>query len=324
MRYRKIGRWGVRVSVLGLGSWLTYGGSVEEQTARDCVKRAYAAGVPFFDTANVYAGGRAEEIYGRALSDVRRDSIVLATKVYFPMGNGPNDRGLSRKHIREQIDASLGRLGVDYVDLYQCHRYDSTTPLEETCSAMNDLVRAGKILYWGVSEWTADQIAAACDLARARGWAEPISNQPQYSALWRRVEERVFPTCREFGLGNVVWSPLAMGVLTGKYGSGNAVPAGSRAAGPAGRMMGEYVTQPILAAVARLRPLAEQAHCTVAQLALAWAIRDDVVAAAIVGASRPEQLDETLAAGDLDIDPAIFEELERILEPVTPYEPYTA
>ncbi len=153
MHYRKIGRWGTRVSAIGLGSWLTYGGSVEEQTARACVKKAYEAGVTFFDTANVYAGGRAEEIYGRALSELRRDSIVLATKVYFPMGNGPNDRGLSRKHIREQINASLQRLGVDYVDLYQCHRYDPTTPLEETCSAMNDLVRAGKILYWGVSEW---------------------------------------------------------------------------------------------------------------------------------------------------------------------------
>jgi len=324
MRYRKIGRWGVQVSALGLGSWLTYGGSVEEQTARACVRKAYERGVTFFDTANVYAGGRAEEIVGRAIAELRRDSIVLATKVYFPMGNGPNDRGLSRKHVREQIDASLRRLGVEYVDLYQCHRYDPTTPLEETCAAMNDLVRAGKILYWGTSEWTADQIAAACTLARARGWAEPISNQPQYSALWRRVEERVLPTCREFGLGNVVWSPLAMGVLTGKYARTGAAPAGSRAAGPAGRMMEEYVTQPILDAVAQLRPLAERAHCTLAQLALAWCLRDEVVSAAIVGATRPEQLDETLAAADLDVDPAIFEEVNRILEPVAPYEPYTA
>ncbi len=324
MRYRKIGRWGLRVSAIGLGSWLTYGGSVEEQTARACVKKAYDAGVTFFDTANVYAGGRAEEIYGRALSELRRDSIVLATKVYFPMGNGPNDRGLSRKHVREQIDASLRRLGVEYVDLYQCHRYDTTTPLEETVRAMDDLVRAGKILYWGVSEWTADQIAAACDLARARGWAEPVSNQPQYSALWRRAEERVFPTCREYGIGNVVWSPLAMGVLTGKYERTGAAPAGSRAAGSAGRMMAEYVTQPILDAVARVRPLAARANCTLAQLSLAWAVRDDVVSSAIVGASRPEQLDETLAAADLEIDPAIFDEMSQILFPVAPYEPYSA
>jgi voltage-dependent potassium channel beta subunit len=324
MRYRKIGRWGLRVSALGLGSWLTYGGSVDRETARACIRKAYEAGVTFFDTANVYANGRAEEILGDAVEELPRESLVLATKVYFPMGNGPNERGLSRKHIREQIDASLRRMGVAYVDLYQCHRYDVTTPLEETCSAMNDLVRAGKILYWGVSEWNADQIAEACNIARARGWAEPISNQPQYSALWRRVEERVFPTCREFGLGNVVWSPLAMGVLTGKYVRAGEAPAGSRAASPAGRMMEEYVTQPILDAVAALRPLAERAHCTLAQLALAWCLRDDVVSAAIVGATRPEQLDETLKAADLSIDPAIFAEMNRILEPNAPYEPYTA
>jgi aryl-alcohol dehydrogenase-like predicted oxidoreductase len=312
------------VSVVGLGSWLTYGGSVEEEAGRACIRRAYELGVTFFDTANVYAGGRAEEIVGRAIAGFARESIVLATKVYFPMGNGPNDRGLSRKHIREQSDASLRRLGVDYVDLYQCHRYDTHTPLEETCAAMNDLIAAGKILYWGVSEWTADQIGAACTLARARGWAEPISNQPQYSALWRRVEPRVFPVCREFGLGNVVWSPMAMGVLTGKYVRAGQPPSGSRAAGPAGRMMEEYVTQPILDAVQQVRPLAERAHCTLAQLALAWCLRDDVVSAVIVGATKPEQLDETVAAADLDVDPAILEEIDHILAPVAPFEPYTA
>ena len=181
---------GDAVSTVGLGSWLTYGGSVEEATARACMRRAYELGVTFFDTANVYARGRAEEVVGRAIKDFARDSIVLATKVYFPMGDGPNDRGLSRKHIRMQIDASLRRLDVEYVDLYQCHRYDEDTPLDETCGAMNDLVRTGKILYWGVSEWNADQITAACTLARENGWAEPISNQPQYSALWRHVAAR--------------------------------------------------------------------------------------------------------------------------------------
>jgi voltage-dependent potassium channel beta subunit len=321
MHYRKLGRWGMAVSAIGLGSWLTYGGSVEEETARRCVRRAYDRGVTFFDTANVYAMGRAEEILGRALADLPRSDVVLATKVFFPMGNGPNDRGLSRKHIRGQIDASLRRLGVEYVDLYQCHRYDVRTPLEETCGAMNDLVRTGKILYWGTSEWTADQIVAGCTLARARGWAEPVSNQPQYSALWRGAEERVFPTCREFGLGNVAWSPLAMGVLTGKYARADRVPPGSRAAGPGGRMMGEYTSQRILDAVQQLRPLAERAGCTPAQLALAWCLRDEIVAAAIVGATRPEQLDETLAAADLEIDWAVFSELERILAPVAPYDP---
>ena len=318
MQYRNIGRWGMRVSSVGLGSWLTYGGSVEEATARACMRRAYELGVTFFDTANVYAHGRAEEVVGRAIKDFARDSVVLATKVYFPMGNGPNDAGLSRKHIRMQIDASLRRLDVDYVDLYQCHRYDEDTPLDETCGAMNDLVRAGKILYWGTSEWSADQITAACTLARENGWAAPISNQPQYSALWRHVQRDVFPACREFGLGNVVWSPLAQGILSGKYTSARTVPAGTRAASNAAGMMTDYFTQPVLDAVARIKPLAERAGCTMAQLALAWCLRDVIVAAVIVGATRPEQVDENVAAADLKIDPAIFQAMDQILTPVAP------
>jgi aryl-alcohol dehydrogenase-like predicted oxidoreductase len=301
---------------------LTYGGSVEEDAARACMQRAFERGVTFFDTANVYARGRAEEVVGRQIREFPRHEIVLATKVYFSMGDGPNDRGLSRKHIREQIDASLRRLGVDYVDLYQCHRYDVTAPLEETVQAMDDLVRAGKILYWGVSEWNADQIAAAVARARARGRAEPVSNQPQYSALWRRVEARVFPTCREYGLGNVVWSPLAMGILTGKYTDAANPPAGTRAAGRAKDMMEDYFSQPVLDAVQKLIPLAQRAGCSLAQLALAWCLRDDVVSSVIVGASRVEQVDDNVAATDLTIDPAIFAEMERVLEPVTPHEPY--
>ena len=324
MRYRKLGRSGVKVSAVGIGSWLTYGGSVEEDTARRCLLRAYERGVTFWDTANVYARGRAEEVVGRVLPEVARDQIVLATKVYFSMGDGPNDRGLSRKHIREQCDASLRRLGVDYIDLYQCHRYDLATPLEETVRAMDDLVRAGKVLYWGVSEWNADQIAAACDLARARGWAEPSSNQPQYSALWRRVEPRVFPACREFGLGNVVWSPLAMGILTGKYTEAAKPPAGTRAAGRSAEMMEDYFTQPVLDAVQRLKPLADEAHCTLAQLALAWCLREEVVSSVIVGATRPEQVDDNVAAADLDIDSSVFARMNDILAPVAPFEPYTA
>ncbi|GAC1538730.1 MAG: aldo/keto reductase family protein [Candidatus Velthaea sp.] len=322
MRYRKLGRWGVNVSAVGLGSWLTYGGSVEEDAAKACIERAFELGINFFDTANVYARGRSEEVVGRVIAQFDRDDIVLATKVFFSMGEGPNDRGLSRKHIREQIDRSLTRLGVDYVDLYQCHRYDVNTPLEETCAAMNDLVRNGKILYWGVSEWNADQIAAAVTLARARGWAEPVSNQPQYSALWRRVESRVLPACREYGLGNVVWSPLAMGILTGKYTDAAEPPAGTRAAGSGAGMMEDYFTQPVLDAVQRLKPLAEGAHCTLAQLALAWCLRDDVISSVIVGATRPGQVDDNAVAADLDIDPAVFDEIGRILAPVAPFEPY--
>jgi voltage-dependent potassium channel beta subunit len=324
VRYRQVGRWGVKVSSVGLGSWLTYGGSVEEDAARACMQRAFELGVTFFDTANVYARGRAEEVVGRKIREFPRHEIVLATKVYFPMGRGPNDGGLSRKHIREQIDASLRRLDVEYVDLYQCHRYDTTTPLEETVRAMDDLVRAGKILYWGVSEWNADQIAAAVTLARARGWAEPVSNQPQYNALWRRVEPRVFPTCREYGLGNVVWSPLAMGILSGKYSDASKPPSGTRAAGSSAGMMEDYFNQHVLDAVQRLRPLAEEAHCTLAQLALAWCLRSDVVSSVIVGATRPEQVDDNVAAADLDIDPEIFRRIDDILAPVAPYEPYTA
>jgi aryl-alcohol dehydrogenase-like predicted oxidoreductase len=322
MRYRQLGKWGIQVSAVGLGSWLTYGGSVEEATARACIRRAFERGVTFFDTANVYGGGRAEEVVGRAIRDFPREGIVLATKVFFPMGPGPNDQGLSRKHIRAQIDASLRRLGVEYVDLYQCHRYDPHTPLEETCGAMNDLVRAGKILYWGVSEWNPDQIAAAVTTARGHGWAVPVSNQPQYSALWRRVERGVFPACREFGLGNVVWSPLAMGVLTGKYTSAQRPPGGTRAASADGEMMEEYLTAPILDAVQKLAPLAQRAGCTIAQLALAWCLRVNVVSAVIVGATRPEQVDDNVAAADLDVDAEIFHQMDHLLEDVALDQPY--
>ncbi len=324
MRYRNLGRAGVKISVVGLGSWLTYGGSVEEDAARACIVRAFEKGVNFFDTANVYARGRSEEVVGRAIAPFRRDDIVLATKVYFTMGDGPNDRGLSRKHVTEQCHASLKRLNVDYIDLYQCHRYDRGTPLEETVSVMNDLIRQGKILYWGVSEWTADQIAAACNLARARGWSEPVSNQPQYSALWRRVEERVLPTCGEYGIGNVVWSPLAMGILTGKYTDAKAPPAGSRAAGSSADMMEDYFTQPVLDAVANVKPLADEAGTTLGRLALAWCLRRPEVASVIVGATTTDHVNDNVAAADLDIDARIFARMDAILQPVAPHEPYLA
>ena len=301
MRFRKLGQWGMKVSTVGLGSWLTYGGTVEEEQAVACIHRAWDLGVTFFDTANVYARGRAEEVMGRALAEHPRDQYVLATKVYFPMGDGPNDRGLSRKHVTEQCHASLRRLGVDHIDLYQCHRYDEDTPLEETARAMDDLIRRGTILYWGVSEWSAGQIRAAVDLCRAQGWAPPVSNQPQYSALWRRIDAEVVPATEELGLGNVVWSPLAMGVLAGRYTSVDDLPADSRAAGPGAQFVQGYLTQEILDAVQGVKALAEEAGATLPQMALAWCLRQAAVSAVIVGASRPGQLDDTVAAADLDI-----------------------
>lgn len=324
MRFRNLGRWGVKVSSVGLGSWLTYGGTVEEEAAKACIARAYERGITFFDTADVYSRGRAEEVMGRALSVYRRSSYVLATKVYFQVGDGPNDRGLSRKHIFEQCHGSLLRLGADYIDLYQCHRYDRSTPLEETCAAMNDLIHQGKVLYWGVSEWNADQLAAAVMLARARGWAEPVSNQPQYSALWRRIEKRVLPTCGEYGIGNVVWSPLAMGILTGKYTTASAPPQDSRAAGQHADMMEDYFKEPILEAVQRCIPLAQEAGCTLGQLSLAWCLRRPEVSSVIVGASKPDHVDENAAAADLDVDPHIFAQMDEILAPVAPEEEYVS
>ncbi len=323
MQYRNLGHSGLKLSVVGLGSWLTYGGNVGADTARACVMRAWELGINFIDTANVYAHGAAEEVLGPIVKDLNRDALVLATKVYFPMGDSVNERGLSRKHIHDQLHHSLRRLQVDYVDLYQCHRYDLTTPLEETCEMMNDLVRAGKILYWGVSEWNADQIAAAVNLCRARGWAVPVSNQPQYSALWRRIEERVLPACEQYGLGNVVWSPLAMGILTGKYTDAKHPPAGTRAAGANAEMMEDYFTQPVLDAVQKLKPLAQKAGCSLGQLALAWCLRERAVASVIVGATKVEYVDDNAAAADLKIDPTIFNEMNKILEPVVPFEPYT-
>jgi aryl-alcohol dehydrogenase-like predicted oxidoreductase len=316
LEYRRLGASGVRLSAVGLGSWLTYGGAVEKSTARRCIERALELGVNFVDTANVYDRGRAEEVVGGALSRRARESYVLATKVYFPMGEGPNDRGLSRKHVFEQCHQSLRRLGVDYIDLYQCHRWDDETPLEETCGIMDDLCGQGKILYWGVSEWSAAQIRAAVDLCRARGWRSPVSNQPEYNALQPAVEREVFPTTRELGLGNVVWSPLAQGILTGKYRALDDLPPGSRAAGPQSGFMRRYWRAEVLDAVARLAPLAAKAGCPVSQLALAWCLRRPEVTSVIVGATSTRHLDENVGAAGLAIDPAVLEEMDRLLAPV--------
>ncbi len=316
MRYRNLGESGLKVSTVALGSWLTYGTSVEEAAALRCVARAYDLGVILFDTANVYARGRAEEVVGRALSEYPRDSYVLATKVYFPMGDGPNDRGLSRKHVVEQCHASLRRLGVEYVDLYQCHRYDAGTPLEETCEVMDDLIRQGKALYWGVSEWSAVQIEEAVELCAEAGWSLPVSNQPEYSALQRRIEADVLPLCEEIGIGNIVWSPLAQGILTGKYRTPDDLPEGSRAATPQGQFMGRLLREDVLAAVEEFVAIAREADVTPAQLALAWCLRQPAVSSVIVGATRESQVEENVAAADLELDAAVFDAVDDALAAV--------
>jgi voltage-dependent potassium channel beta subunit len=315
VQYRKLGRWGVQVSAVGLGSWLTYGASVSDDVASACIHRAYDDGVNFFDTANGYARGRAEEVVGKVLADFPRESFVLATKVFFPMSRRPNDSGLSRKHVFEQAHQSLRRLGVDYIDLYQCHRYDRETPLDETCRIMDDLVRQGKVLYWGVSEWSADQIARAVDLCRAEGWAVPVSNQPQYSALWRVIEPDVLPTCADVGMGNVVWSPLAGGILTGKYRSTDEIPTGSRGSGSDAMFVRRWMDQGLLDAVQDLRGIAGEAGCTLAQLAVAWCLREPMVSSVIVGATRVEQVDENAAGADVEIDDELLAGVDEILAP---------
>jgi aryl-alcohol dehydrogenase-like predicted oxidoreductase len=320
MEYRRLGRTGVQISAIGLGSWLTYGHAVDRRRAQACVKRAFELGVTFFDTADVYHVGAAEEEMGLALEGITRSDYVLATKCYFPVGKGPNDRGLSRKHIMESIDKSLRRLHTDYVDLYQCHRYDEDTPLDETLRALDDLVTSGKVLYAGVSEWSADQVKAAADYADAHNLDRIASNQPQYSMLWRRIEKQVIPTCEELGIGQVVWSPLAQGLLTGKYRKGEPPPPDSRAADDlANTFISGYMRDEILDAVERLRPIAEGLNQTMAQLALAWVLRQPNVSSAIIGASRPEQVDENVTAADLRLDKATLAEIDRALDGVIQY-----
>ena len=309
MKYRKLGASDLEVSEISLGSWLTFGVGVEADRTRACVDRAFSLGINFIDTANVYGRGAAETVLGEAMSARPRDSYVLATKVFFPMSD--TDKGLSRAQIHKQIDASLRRLRVDHVDLYQCHRYDPATPLVETMEALSEVVRAGKARYIGFSEWSPDQIEAALAVP---GVERFVSSQPQYSMLHRRPEEKVIPLCVANGVSQIVWSPLAQGVLSGKYAPGSKPPADSRAASDTmGGMMGNWLRDDILQAVRKLKPLAEEAGCSLSQFALAWVLREPNVASAIVGASRPEQLDENAAAVDLTVDPALFERAEQIL-----------
>lgn len=314
MKYRRLGKSGVKVSEISLGSWLTYGGSVEDDTATRCIDRAYELGINFFDTANVYRRGEAEKVVGRALAKYPRDSFVLATKGFGQMGEGPNDRGLSRKHIFEQVHASLKRLNVDYIDLWQCHRYDTETPLEETLRAIDDLIRQGKILYAGVSEWTPVQIQDALRIADKFLLDRIVSNQPQYSMLQRYIEKDIIPLCEREGIGQVVWSPLAQGVLTGKYRPGATLPEGSRAVHPAtSKAISGLLTEENLQRVEKLRKVAETKDCTVAQLALAWVLRQPNVSSAIVGASRPEQVDDNVGAIRVELSAEDIAAIEEIL-----------
>jgi aryl-alcohol dehydrogenase-like predicted oxidoreductase len=326
MEFRRLGRSGLTVSAISYGNWLTHGGQVEEEQALACVRAALDAGITTFDTADVYAGTRAESVLGRALSGQRRESLEIFTKVYFPTGQGQNDQGLGRKHITESIHASLRRLGTDYVDLYQAHRYDPSTPLEETMSAMADLVHQGKVLYLGVSEWNPEQIAAGAELARQL-CVPLVSNQPQYSMLWRVIEPAVVPTCEREGLSQIVWSPVAQGVLTGKYRPGAELPNGSRAtdekAGGA-QMISHWMRDEVLARVQELRPIAEQAGLSMAALAVAWVLQNPNVASAIIGASRPEQVRDNVAAAGVTLRPELLRRIDEILGDVARRDPEQA
>jgi aryl-alcohol dehydrogenase-like predicted oxidoreductase len=323
MEFRYLGRSGLKVSAIAYGNWITHGSQVEDETATACVRAALDAGITTFDTADVYANGAAESVLGRALAGERRESLEIFTKVYWPTGpGGPNDMGLSRKHIRESIDASLRRLRTDYVDLYQAHRYDVETPLEETMTAFADLVRAGKVLYVGVSEWTADQIRAAAELASELR-IQLVSSQPQYSMLWRVIEGEIVPTCEELGLSQIVWSPIAQGVLTGKYRPGQPPPEGSRATDASGgaSFVKRFLDDEILERVQALAPLAEEAGLTMAQLAVAWVLNQRNVAAAIVGASRPQQVTDNVGAVGRTLDADLLARIDEVLDDVVVRDP---
>ncbi|NMM30123.1 MAG: aldo/keto reductase [Cellulomonas sp.] len=316
VNYRFLGSSGLKISEITYGNWLTHGSQVENDTAVACVHAALDVGITTFDTADVYANTKAESVLGEALRGQRRQSLEIFTKVYWPTGpGGANDSGLSRKHILESIDGSLERLQTDYVDLYQAHRYDRSTPLEETMQAFADIVRAGKALYIGVSEWTAEQLRAGHALATELGF-QLISNQPQYSALWRVIEAEVVPASKELGISQIVWSPVAQGVLSGKYAPGAPVPAGSRAADQKGgaQMIQRFLERPqVLARVQDLRPIADELGLTLAQLAVAWVLQNDNVAAALIGASRPEQVRENVKASGVTIPAELLVRIDEAL-----------
>jgi aryl-alcohol dehydrogenase-like predicted oxidoreductase len=323
MDYRYLGHSGLKISELTYGNWLTHGSQVENDVATECVRAALDVGITSFDTADVYANTIAEEVLGAALDGERRESLEIFTKVYWPTGpGGPNDSGLSRKHIMESINGSLRRLRTDYVDLYQAHRYDTETPLEETMLAFADVVRAGKALYIGVSEWTADQIRSAHALAGELG-VHLISSQPQYSMLWRVIEGEVIPTSRQLGISQIVFSPLAQGVLTGKYVPGLAPPAGSRATDEKGgaNFISRFLKDDVLTRVQALKPIADDAGLSLAQLGVTWVLQNDNVAAAIIGASRPEQVKENVAAVGVRLEPELLARIDETLGDIVVRDP---
>jgi len=315
MQYRRLGKTGLKVSEISLGSWLTYGGYVENEQAAKTIHKAYELGINFFDTANVYRGGEAEKVVGKALKEYPRESYVLATKVFWPMGEGVNDRGLSRKHIMEQAHLSLKRLDVDYVDIYYAHRYDVETPLEETLRAFDDLVTQGKVLYIGVSEWTATQILDAVHIADKRLLDRIVVNQPVYNMFNRYIEKEVIPISKEHGIGQVVFSPLAQGMLTGKYKQGESAPAGSRLSDPNAKIFLErYLTPENFERIDKLQEIAHELGISLAQLALAWVLREENVASALIGASKPEQVEENVKAVGIKLTNDLLTKIEEILK----------
>jgi aryl-alcohol dehydrogenase-like predicted oxidoreductase len=323
MEFRHLGRSGLKISEITYGNWITHGGQVEADAATACVRAALDAGITSFDTADVYAGGRAERVLGEALAGEKRSSIEIFTKVYWPTGPGPNDRGLSRKHVRDSIEGSLRRLGTDYVDLYQAHRYDYETPLEETMEAFAAVVNSGKALYIGVSEWRAEEIRAAKAIADELR-VPLVSNQPQYSALYRVPEAEVIPVCRELGISQICFSPIAQGVLTGKYLPGQPVPEGSRATdqkGGGANFISRWMKDDVLARVQELAPIAADLGLSMAALAVAWVLQEENVAAAIIGASRPEQVLDNVKAAGVRLDPEVTARMDEVLKPVARTDP---
>ncbi len=323
MEYRRLGRSGMYISEITFGNWITHGSQVEEDAAKKCVRAALDCGITTFDTADVYAGTRAETVLGKALKGVRRESYEVLTKVYWPTGPGKNDRGLSRKHIMESVHASLRRLQTDHIDLYQFHRFDYETPLEESLSAFDDLIRQGKVMYIGFSEWNAEQIADAIKIQDQRGYTRFVSSQPQYSMLWRVIESKVDPLCRAEGIGQIVWSPIAQGVLTGKYLPGKKAPKGSRATDKKGgaNMISGWMRDEVLTAVQKLQPIADREGLTLAQLAVAWVLQNPNVSAAIIGATKPAQIKENVKASGVKLSTETMREIDSVLGSIPEKDP---
>lgn len=315
MEYRRLGRSGMYVSEITYGNWITHGSQVEAEAAKKCVRTALDCGITTFDTADVYAGTRAEVVLGKALKGVKRESYELFTKVYFPTGTGKNDRGSSRKHIMESVHASLKRLQTDHIDLYQFHRFDFETPLDESLSAFDDLIRQGKVMYIGFSEWDRDQISQALKIQDARGYDRFVSSQPQYSMLWRVIESEVDPLCRAEGIGHIVWSPIAQGALSGKYLPGKKPPAGSRATDKKGgaKMISGWMRDEVLSAVQNLQPIAQSVGLTTAQLAVAWVLQNPNVSSAIIGATKPAQIKENVKASGVKLDDEVMRKIDTVL-----------